>query len=109
MTVSHAIMFERQHRVKFRQWGGGKRVEPTFSATIPFERTISMGKVSKGQQCSVIGCGASAVRSISSDKVAHTGIKIGSARRAYLCKAHYWEYRKLTRKDRQIDKWRFST
>jgi hypothetical protein len=40
--------------------------------------------------------------------VAHAGLNIGSARRAYLCKAHYKEFKKLTRKDRQIDKWRYS-
>jgi len=67
-----------------------------------------MGKVAKGQQCTVVGCGTSAIRSISPDKVAHAGINIGSARRAYLCKTHYREFKKLSRKDRQIDKWRFS-
>jgi len=69
---------------------------------------ISMGKVAKGQQCSVVGCSATAIRSISPEKVAHAGISIGTARRAYLCKAHYREFKKLSRKDRQIDKWRFS-
>jgi hypothetical protein len=84
------------------------RIEPSFSSTITHEVPISMGKVAKGEQCSVVGCGASAIRSISSEKVAHTGISIGSARRAYLCKNNYKEFRKLSRKDRQIDKWRFS-
>ncbi|MGP8068941.1 MAG: hypothetical protein ACLP5V_03530 [Candidatus Bathyarchaeia archaeon] len=68
-----------------------------------------MGKVAKGQHCSVVGCSAAAIRSISPDKVAHSGINIGNARRAYLCKPHYREFKKLTRKDRQLDKWRFST
>jgi len=69
---------------------------------------ISMGKISKGQQCSVVGCVDAAIRSISPDKVSHTGINIGSSRRAYLCKNHYKEFKKLSRKDRQIDKWRYS-
>ena len=68
-----------------------------------------MGKVAKGQPCSVVGCELTAVRSISPDKVSHTRINIGSARRAYLCKTHYREYKKLSKKDRQLDKWRFST
>ena len=84
------------------------RLESSFSSTDTHQVQISMGRVAKGQQCSVVGCGASAARSISSDKVAPTGINIGSARRAYLCKTHYREYKKLSRKDRQIDKWRFS-
>jgi hypothetical protein len=67
-----------------------------------------MGRVDKGQSCSVVGCSAGAIRSISTDKVARTGMNIGNARRAYLCKTHYKEFKKLTRKDRQIDKWRYS-
>ena len=67
-----------------------------------------MGRVDKGEACSIVGCSAAAIRSISTDKVAHTGLNIGNARRAYLCKAHYKEFKKLTRKDRQIDKWRYS-
>jgi hypothetical protein len=69
---------------------------------------ILMGKVGKGQQCTVVGCSAAALRSISAEKVGHSGLNIGKARRAYLCKTHYREYKKLTKKDRQIDKWRFS-
>ena len=67
-----------------------------------------MGKIDKGQSCSVSGCGSVAIRSISTEKVAHAGLSIGNARRAYLCKVHYKEFKKLTRKDRQLDKWRFS-
>lgn len=67
-----------------------------------------MGKVDKGEQCKVVGCTEAAVRSISPEKVSHSGLNIGAARRAYLCKKHYREFKKLTRKDRQIDKWRFS-
>ena len=70
---------------------------------------VSMGKVAKGQQCSVVGCTNAAARSISPEKVADSGINIGNARRAYLCKVHYREFKKLTRKDRQLDKWRHST
>lgn len=68
----------------------------------------SMGRVDKGESCSVVGCSSDAIRSISTDKVSRAGLNIGNARRAFLCKAHYKEFKKLTRKDRQIDKWRFS-
>jgi hypothetical protein len=83
-------------------------MEPSFSSTVTHQVAISMGKVAKGQRCNVVGCDASAIRSISPEKVAPTGISIGSARRAYLCKTHYKQFKKLSRKDRQIDKWRFS-
>jgi len=82
--------------------------KPSFSSTHRYLGLISMGKVGKGQQCSVVGCSNAATRSISTEKVAHSGLNIGNARRAYLCKTHYREFKKLTRKDRQLDKWRFS-
>lgn len=69
---------------------------------------FELGKVAKGQQCNVVGCSGAAIRSLSPDLVAHAGINIGKSRRAYLCKTHYREYKKLSKKDRQIDKWRFS-
>lgn len=80
-----------------------------FSGTLNQVDAVLMGKVAKGQSCSVVGCSGTAIRSISPEKVANSGLNIGSARRAYLCKPHYREFKKATRKDRQLDKWRFST
>jgi hypothetical protein len=34
------------------------------------------------------------------------GLKIGSDNRAYLCKEHYKEYKKKSKKDKLLDKWR---
>ena len=67
-----------------------------------------MGRIEKGAKCSVSGCSQDAVRSLSAEKVRATGVKIGSERRAYLCKEHYKEYKKKTKKDKQLEKWRFS-
>jgi hypothetical protein len=68
-----------------------------------------MGKIDKGEKCNVSGCGKEAVRSISVDKVRAAGLSVGgSEKRAYLCKDHYKEYKKKTKKDKQLDKWRFS-
>jgi uncharacterized Zn finger protein (UPF0148 family) len=64
-----------------------------------------MGRIDKGAKCSV--CGKEAERSISADKVKAAGMKVSSEKRAYLCKEHYKEYKKKTKKDKQIDKWRF--
>jgi len=70
-------------------------------------RTI-VGRIDKGENCSVSGCGSEADRSISADKVKSAGLKIGNAvdKRAYLCKEHYKEYKKKSKKDKLIDKWR---
>jgi thymidine kinase len=68
-----------------------------------------LGRIDKGVKCSVSGCGREAVRSLSTEKVRSSGINVGSnERRAYLCKEHYKEYKKKTKKDKQLEKWRYS-
>ena len=67
-----------------------------------------MGRIDKGQKCIVSGCGREAVRSISADKVRGAGLNISSKEsRAYICKEHYKEYKKKTKKEKTLDKWRF--
>jgi hypothetical protein len=66
-----------------------------------------MGKVDKGVTCRVSGCSGQAARSLSHDKVAGSGLPIEKGRRAYLCSKHYKEYKKRTKKDRQMEKMRF--
>jgi hypothetical protein len=68
---------------------------------------MSLGRVAKGVKCSVSGCGGDAVRSLSAEKVRVAGLKVGSERRAYLCKEHYKEYKKKTKKDKQLEQWRY--
>ena len=68
-----------------------------------------MGRVGKGEQCSVTNCKKDAVRSIAAAKVIAAGLKVDIERRAYLCKDHYKEYKKATKKDRTLEKWRHST
>jgi hypothetical protein len=68
----------------------------------------NLGRIEKGVKCNVSGCGREAVRSLSGEKVKAAGLKIGSERRAYLCKEHYKEYKKRTKKDKQLEKWRYS-
>ena len=68
-----------------------------------------MGRIDKGVKCSVSGCGREAVRSLSTEKVRSAGLNVGSnERRVYLCKEHYKEYKKKTKKDKQLEKWRYS-
>ena len=66
-----------------------------------------LGRIEKGEKCSVSGCGKEAARSISADKVKAAGLNVGSAeKRAYICKEHYKEFKKKNKKDKQLDKWR---
>jgi hypothetical protein len=68
-----------------------------------------LGRIDKGIKCSVSGCGREAARSISTDKVKSAGLKVSSSeKRAYLCKEHYKEFKKKTKKDKTLDKWRYS-
>jgi hypothetical protein len=65
-----------------------------------------LGRISKGVKCNVAGCAQTAVRSVSPDAVAQAKMNIGGARRAYLCRMHYKEMKKRSKKDRQIERWR---
>ncbi len=67
-----------------------------------------MGRIEKGEKCNVSGCNNEAMRSITADKVKAAGLSVGSAdKRAYICKEHYKEFKKKTKKDKTLDKWRY--
>jgi hypothetical protein len=66
-----------------------------------------VGKVSKGVECSVEGCGKEATRSLPLEKVTAAGLKAQGTRRVYLCRDHYKEYKKATKKEKMLDKWRY--
>jgi len=65
-----------------------------------------LGRISKGEKCSVVGCSNPAVRSLSTEKVGTSGLKIGEVRRAYLCESHYKEFKKKVRKIETLERWR---
>jgi len=68
-----------------------------------------LGRIDKGVKCSVSSCGREAARSISTEKVKSAGLNVGSdEKRVYLCREHYKEFKKKTKKDKTIDKWRYS-
>ena len=64
-----------------------------------------LGRIDKGVKCTI--CGNEAIRSISADKVKAAGLNGGNEKRAFLCKEHYKEYKKKTKKEKTLDKWRF--
>jgi hypothetical protein len=55
----------------------------------------------------VVGCDKDAVRSLPRDKVSAAGLKVDNARRSYLCRLHYKEYKKGSKKDKMLEQWRF--
>jgi len=67
-----------------------------------------MGKIDKGVKCIIVNCSEVAVRSISIDKVKSAGLKVLETRRGYLCERHYKEYKKKSKEDRRIEKWRWN-
>jgi alkylhydroperoxidase family enzyme len=66
-----------------------------------------LGKVGKGVKCSVSGCGEEAVRSLPAGEASRAGLRVATTTgRSYLCKNHYKEMKKKTKKDRQVERWR---
>jgi len=57
-------------------------------------------------KCSVEGCKADAERSISAKNVEKSGLSISleDQRSAHLCKEHYREFKKKTKKDRTLER-----
>ncbi len=68
---------------------------------------IFLGKVSKGVNCSAKGCSESAVKSLSKNKLAGSDIEIAGERRAYLCRSHYKELKKSSKKEDDIERLRW--
>lgn len=67
-----------------------------------------MGRIDKGVTCNVSGCKNEAARSITTDKCKAAGLSVNtSEKRAYICKEHYKEFKKKTKKDKTLDKWRY--
>jgi hypothetical protein len=67
-----------------------------------------LGRIDKGENCSVSGCKNEAARSIAADKCRTAGLNVStSEKRAYICKEHYKEFKKKTKKDKTLDKWRY--
>ncbi len=68
-----------------------------------------MGRVGKGADCSVEGCKNPAERSLSFEQISKSSLKVNTtSRRAYLCHEHYKQWKKETKKDRDIERTLFS-
>lgn len=62
-------------------------------------------KIETQQQCDVSGCKELAERSIAAKRVEGAGLSLGETigKSAHLCKHHYREYKKKTKKDRELE------
>jgi hypothetical protein len=68
----------------------------------------AMGKVDKGVKCMAKGCNNIAERSLSVEQVSKSSIKFdGEPRRVYLCHEHYKQWKKETKKVRELDHIKF--
>jgi hypothetical protein len=68
-----------------------------------------MGRVDKGVNCSVDGCGNQAERSMSGTKASMASdLGLGGSKRVYLCRDHYKEWKKLTKEDRENERARWA-
>lgn len=68
-----------------------------------------MGRIDKGVKCDVSGCSNEAVRSLNTDKAKKAGLRVNSnEKRVYVCREHYKEFKKATKKDKTLDKWRYN-
>jgi hypothetical protein len=78
----------------------------SITARVESRQRPSVGKVGKGVKCSVSGCANEAVRSVSAEDASRAGLRVTTGSRSYLCKDHYKEMKKKTKKDRQVERWR---
>ena len=70
---------------------------------------IQLGKVGKGVKCVILNCKEDAIRSLSRERISGTGLEVSSeAKRVYLCGTHYKVWKKMTKKDRDLDRVRYS-
>jgi len=66
---------------------------------------MAQRKEPEAQSCEVSGCKNESARSISAKKVGESGLKIDKkSGNVHLCKDHYRDYKKATKKDRELER-----
>ena len=59
----------------------------------------------KAKPCDVSGCSAESVKTVSSSKAKDAGLSFPSnLRKVHLCKEHYKQFKKATKKDRELER-----
>ena len=72
---------------------------------MPMCKCNIMGRIGKGQKCTVQGCENTAVRSVNVAKAKNAGLNV-EGKSAYVCEEHYKQYKKGNKEADQIEKWR---
>ncbi len=70
-----------------------------------------MGRIEKGETCSVKGCGKPAVRSLSPSYarlIKEQGLEVADTKRLYLCEEHYKVLKKAKSGEDRLERWRLS-
>ncbi len=70
-----------------------------------------MGRIKKGEICSVVGCNNPAVKSISHNEFlsVQTNLSVDiKGSKVYLCKDHYKVFKKAIKSIKRLEKWRLS-
>jgi hypothetical protein len=61
-------------------------------------------KPKEGETCQVIGCGKVAERSVSGENAKEANLQVEEGlKRVHLCKEHYRQFKKSTKKDRVLE------
>ncbi len=99
------------------QWYSARDIITSFINSLHYitksRRGDIMGRVKKGQVCLIEGCSEPAIRAISWDEIVKAGadtsfkFKETSLGKIYLCKKHYKEVKKLLKKSKRLEKWRW--
>lgn len=65
-----------------------------------------MATAENNKVCDVEGCGSDAERSVNVKQVSQTELRLkaGDRRQVHLCKTHYREFKKQTKKSRDLDR-----
>ncbi len=80
----------------------GKKKEEAESREEPVPAAL---RKEKEKTCDVSGCSKPSVRTVSGSKAREAGLSVPSGlRKAHLCKEHYKQYKKATKKDRELER-----
>lgn len=79
-----------------------KKKEEAKPEDVPEPAALKKQKV---KICDVSGCSEPSVRTVSGEKARDAGLSVSrSLRKVHLCKKHYKEYKKATKKDRELER-----
>ncbi|CAI9831351.1 conserved hypothetical protein [Nitrosopumilaceae archaeon] len=68
----------------------------------------AMGVVAKGAKCGIDGCDEAGARSLGTARVEAAGLRVATGgKKAVLCRAHYKEWKKESKDDRDLERARY--